>query len=486
MNPVLARPPQPHFRRRDVLLGAAAAVCSPAIARAAALIPAGAERIVVLGAGIAGLAAAHRLRETGRRVTVLEGRTEAGGRMRTARMPFDDGLYGELGAARVFDTHFYLQHWLNALNMNLVPFSPPAGASLLAIGNRRERMDDPQAGARLFPALRAEEKGLTPPQLAGRYLMGLPDDLANPETSAAIWARWAAFDRVTWPQWLASRGASEAAVRLMTLGADSSQISALYVLRQIMLHREGKQYLKIEGGMDRLPRALAQQLRAEIRYGCEVTRLETVGQEVRVTFRDRGRNETLAADRAVISLPFSILRNIAIAPALSPSKRDAVANLPYRTVTRFLLQTRTPFWRAAGWNGAARTDAPAELWDAGAGQLSARGLVSITAGGRPDMHARFAAMSEAERVQNGIAIASGAFPGVSAQFQKGITQNWAADPWARGGFAVFLPGQMTRWGDNLGRAEGRLYFAGEHTSPWQGWIEGALYSADRVFQEILG
>jgi monoamine oxidase len=171
---------------------------------------------------------------------------------------------------------------------------------------------------------------------------------------------------------------------------------------------------------------------------------------------------------------------------LSAAKRDAIAQMPYRPVTRFLLQTRDPFWRAQGWNGAARTDAPAELWDASAGQLSARGLISVTAGGRADVQARVQALSETERVRYGVDIAKAAFPEIGTQFQKGLTQNWSSDPWARGGFAIFYPNQMTRWGDVIGRAEGPMHFAGEHTSPWQGWIEGALWSADRVFQEILG
>ncbi len=69
--------------------------------------------------------------------------------------------------------------------------------------------------------------------------------------------RWRAYDRVTWPAWLASRGASPAAIRLMMLGGDSSGFSALFMLQQIMLHRDSRQYFKIEGGMDRLPRGIA-------------------------------------------------------------------------------------------------------------------------------------------------------------------------------------------------------------------------------------
>jgi monoamine oxidase len=55
----------------------------------------------------------------------------------------------------------------------------------------------------------------------------------------------------------------------------------------------------------------------------------------------------------------------------------------------------------------------------------------------------------------------------------------------RGAFTVFHPGQMTRWVPLIGRPEGRVYFAGEHTAPWNGWMEGALWSGERAAQEIL-
>lgn len=474
------------MRRREILQAITASVAAPGLARAAALTPRTVETIVVVGAGVAGLAVANRLKETGRRVIVLEGRNEPGGRVRTVRAPFDDGLYGELGAARVFDTHFYLQHWVNALGLNLVPFAPNAGASLFAVGGKRLRADDPGAGAALFPDLRRDERGLTPAALTNKYLEGLPADLGEPLADAASYARWAPFDRVTWPDFLRQRGASEAAVKLLTMGADSRAISALYVLRQIMMHRDGRQYLKIEGGMDRLPRALARNLGNDVRYGCEVTRIDANSDSVRINFRKDGKDEIVAGDRAVVTLPFSTLRNVAMTPPLSPLAREMVTTLPYRPVARFLLQTERRFWQTQQLSGAARTDAPAELWDASAGQLSVRGLLSVTAGGTPDVQSRLAGLSEEGRVRFGASIAAAAFPDLQGRFQKGITQNWAEDPWARGGFAVFYPGQLSRWGAALGRTEGRIHFAGEHVSPWPGWMEGSLWSADRAFNEILG
>jgi monoamine oxidase len=73
------------------------------------------ETILVVGAGLAGLVAAYRLREAGKRVILIEARGEAGGRVRTLRNYFDDGIYGELGAARVAETHEYVFHWLSDL-----------------------------------------------------------------------------------------------------------------------------------------------------------------------------------------------------------------------------------------------------------------------------------------------------------------------------------------------------------------------------------
>ena len=471
------------FRRREVLSGAAAAIAAPAIARGA--IPAGPETILVIGAGLAGMTAGLRIRETGRRVIVLEARDVAGGRVRTIRDPFDNGLYGEAGAARISDVHHFVLHWTNRFGLNLVPFSPEGGRTLFVMDGVTAFSDDPAAGAMLAPGLRDDEKGLTPPELANRYLEGLPGNLGTTELDEAAFASWEEFDRVTWPRWLSQRGASEAAVRLLTLGADSSEISALYVLRQIFLHREGRAYLKIEGGMDRLPQALSAELGEDIRYRCEVTAIEQTPWNVRVHYREAGEAKSVEGSRAIIAIPYTLLRNITLEPALSPEKRAIIANIPYRSSIRFLLQTDRPYWLDQELSGAARTSAPCEIWDGSVGQLSVNGLLSVTAGGQPAMRERFAALPEEAQLRLGIEMAEEAFPDLPAHYQKGFTQNWTEDPWARGAFAVSSPGQMTDWGTTAWTPEGRLHFAGEHVSPWPGWMEGALWSAERTVQEIL-
>src|ERR1043165_7096082 len=126
--------------RRRFLKGALAAsalAASPLRARAAS----SPETILVIGAGLAGLATAHRLREAGKRVIVIEARATPGGRVRTIRGFFNAGLVGEAGPNRISDTHEYMIHWLNEFGLSLVPFAPENASSVLVLSGVRARAD---------------------------------------------------------------------------------------------------------------------------------------------------------------------------------------------------------------------------------------------------------------------------------------------------------------------------------------------------------
>lgn len=94
-------------------------------------------------------------------------------------------------------------------------------------------------------------------------------------------------------------------------------------------------------------------------------------------------------------------------------------------------------------------------------------------------------MNDRERVSAALAQARQIVPELADQFEGGVSYSWAADPWQRGAFALHALGQIA-FIDTLAAREGRLHFAGEHTLPWTGWMQGALESARRVVQEING
>ena len=78
-----------------------------------------------------------------------------------------------------------------------------------------------------------------------------------------------------------------------------------------------------------------------------------------------------------------------------------------------------------------------------------------------------------------------AFPAIRSEFEKGFVQRWALDPWSLGAFPVFKPGEMSTLMPAIARPENGIHFAGEHTSSWTGWMEGALQSGERAAREVL-
>src|SRR5438477_267340 len=171
--------------------------------------------------------------------------------------------------------------------LQLSALAAPGAPSLL------QRLAQPsEASGGLTRDLKPDDAGLDPGTLLDRYVGTLPSDLAEPAATADSYARWQSYDRVTWPEFLRSRGATPEAIKLMTVGGDATGVSALYVLRQFAMLRGSTQRYKIQGGMDLLPRAMAAELGSIVRYNAPVVRVtrESTGvgggpQSARLRFR---------------------------------------------------------------------------------------------------------------------------------------------------------------------------------------------------------
>lgn len=123
-----------------------------------------------------------------------------------------------------------------------------------------------------------------------------------------------------------------------------------------------------------------------------------------------------------------------------------------------------------------------EIWDASYGQPGQRGILMAYV--RDSLAREVAAMSEQKRVRFAIDAIAEVFPGVKDYYDGAYTLVWDEDPWIRGAFATFHPGDYERFYRHLRRQEGRLHFAGEHVSPWPGWMQGALHSGIRAAREV--
>lgn len=443
------------------------------------------KKVIVVGAGLAGLSAAYELTQAGHDVTVLEAQMRPGGRVLTLRAPFADGLYAEAGASFVEDTHNFTLKYLALFDLGL----NPGGRNLATITYLRGQRIRETAGvvAAMPFDLTPEEKRLGHgiwPKYRPPSVLDEIGDPAAPDWSVASLKK---YDQMSYTEFLRSNGASSEAVALMTSGGHWGDgyetVSALVVLRETAMERRARSYNTIHGGSDLLPRAFASRLSEQIRYGSAVVRIAHDVSNVRVVFLQAGEHHSIRGDHAICAIPFSVLRHIDISPRFSPEKQRAIEQLPYFSATRVFLQSRRMFWLDEGLDGHAWTDLPiGNVESTSPYQPGSRGILSTYVGGPQARH--LTAMKENERIAFALDQVETVYPGMRDNFEGGVSKSWDEDSWARGASSWYKPGQMSELWPHVARAEGRVHFAGDHTSAWIRWMQGALQSGNRAAQEV--
>jgi len=432
------------------------------------------KSVIVVGAGLAGLAAADVLTRAGHRVVVCEARQRPGGRIETLRTPFADGQYAEAGALFIPGDHELTLGYIKRFGLTLRPAMPPFEAGLAYVRGRRIASN--WGGKHEWPyRLTLEERKLGLAGMWQKYVVDTTRDAA-PE----------ALDRMSAGELLRRRGASAEAIELLRIGfldmfGDGIESYAALQLRERVARLPPPAArFTIAGGAELLTNALAIELRDKIRYAWPVAGIEQNGQSVAV----RTAGDRLIADYVICTTSFSVLRRLAVSPAFTAGKRQAIEELAYTSVLRVFLQFQRRIWTAENLYLLTTTDLPVRwILDHTVNQPGSRGILEAQITG-PDSR-RLAEMAEAERIAFALKYLEEVFPGIRNHYERGVTKSWDEDPWARGAFAYFRPGQMLALRPRLAPAEGRIHFAGDHTSTWSGWMQGALESGLRAAHEVL-
>src|SRR6266403_512431 len=449
------------MNRRSFLAAAAAAAFAPATLLRAAD---GKRRVVVVGAGLAGLSCAYELRKLGFEVVVLEGQGRAGGRVQTLREGLDPELSAEAGATRIPDTHWMTLAYVREFGLTLEPFKSGDLADVVHLRGRNYvagHGPEPKWPLQLSP----EERRLGRSGMAEHYLnwplklaKGSEDWLSVPDPILEQ-------DHYTLREFMEKQGLSRDAIELMTVGGDTSLSAALLLVE--FNEQVNRGYFHIRG---------------VIRYGCRVTDVGQDDNGAWAVMEHAEGHETVRGDYVVSALPFSVARNLFADAKLSAEKQRVIRELKYAPVDKVFLQMQRQFWKAKGQSGFANTDLVSErFWALGPESPDERGLLlSYVIGERA---AKLDAMDVQSRVQRTLADAESVFPGAREQFEAVRAKSWIEDRWQRGGLTSFGPGELS-WIPVNARREGRIFFAGEHTSRWNGWMQGAIESAHRVVKEI--
>jgi monoamine oxidase len=443
--------------------------------------------VVILGAGLSGLVAGYTLQEKGIPFTILEARPRPGGRVETLRECFAEGLSAEAGAIFVHDDHDLTMRFCMEFGLTLDPFT--GGYLMGEYFARGKRIRAPESEGQWPQALTPEERKLGLTGLQQKYVAQTAatiGDIHDPSWPSREALR---LDAISLKDLFLNGGASSEASDLMRLGfydlaGDGLKShSALSAMRDWLVEAGMSAAYSIRGGTDQLPRAFANLLNVNIHYGCVADRIEQNGTGVTVHFTKGGEKRSLTGSHALCTIPFSLAKNLKFTPEVSAAKRRAMNELPYTSVTRVYLQTATRFWKDSEFRGTLTTDLPV-MWvrDATVNQTGARGILESYMAGKQARSA--AALRPDQRTGEVAKQMEVLFPGLKDQLEGGCAKVWDDDPFARGGYCYYKPGQIAAIWPHVGTPEGRIHFAGEHTSASPGWMQGALASGVRAADEI--
>ena len=313
----------------------------------------------------------------------------------------------------------------------------------------------------------------------------------------------AAFDRRTALEWLEASvpGGPDSLLGLALRGYLASEFgldpdelaatSCLYLLEGNAADEDGSdERFHVAGGNDLITDGLAERLASGT--------VELDAPMEALWRRDDGYGLEIAgvgevqADQVVLALPFTTLRETDLADAgLSALKLEAIRELGMGTNAKVLLQFDERPEAYGRWRGNLSTDHPFQYtWDTSVTQGGTDGLITVYSGGRDGADLEAPGVYGAAPgpvVDETLEVLDRAAPGIAGGFNgRGFVYNWTVDPWARGSYAAFLPGQTTRFAPVIKRPEGGVHFAGEHTSiAFQGFLEGAVESGERAAREVL-
>lgn len=444
------------------------------------------QNVVVLGGGLAGLAAAFELKKIGHSVTILEARKFPGGRVQTIR-DFASGQYAEAGAISFPPSHEFTFGYANDFGL---PLRPAFRAGVDSIANiRGNQFRISSTGATNIPfQLTAQERAAGVFGMISLYLESYMSEVGNPRKPSWPPADLSAIDAVSLKHLLADLGASDGAIDIIAasqlglLGFGLDSFSAMDGVVTEAIASDAVFYEIIDGN-DQLASVLKKKVKKQFRKASVVTRIEQHESGVTVTFTNADGIQTIEADRVICAIPFPVLKDIEVFPAFPADKQVAINELKLTPVTRTYLQFRTRVWEQSALSGYGLSDLPIQnTYSPTLTQEGKQGILTSYTGGQRALD--LGAMSENDRQSYVLRQMGHLFSGLDSQYTGGTSQIWHLDPWARGAFTYFEPGQMATLLPIAQRPEGRIHFAGEHTSAWHGWMNGALESGNRAAEEV--
>ena len=431
-----------------------------------------AGRVVVIGAGFSGLAAAYELTRAGYDVTVVEARNRVGGRV----ISFSDMVPGknvEGGGELVGSNHPTWMGYGKQFKLNFLDVGEEDAEFPIVLNGKRLISDESE---KLWEEMEAAFKPLL--EDAAKI------DADRPWTAANA----AELDKRTLGSWIEGLSVSplcKAGIDAM-MTADNGVVTEWQsYLGNLAMWKGGglekywtdSEVFRCRGGNQQLATKLVAAIgAAKVMTRTPVRSVELTQSGARVLL---ATGKTLEADRVILTAPPSTWNRIAIEPALPLGLMPQMG-----TNVKFLMGLNGTFWRRAELAPDLLSDGPANMtWHATEGQKGAgEALVAFSGGPSAEICRDWGA----RRTENYLTELGKVYKGIRGSFSgKARFMDWPGDAWSKGSYSFPAPGQVTAQGPTLYDGLGRLHFAGEYASyAFMGFMEGALNSGAAVAKRI--
>ncbi|HRJ26487.1 MAG TPA: NAD(P)/FAD-dependent oxidoreductase [Fimbriimonadaceae bacterium] len=426
-------------------------------------------KVGVVGLGAAGLRAAMLLRQAGVDLHLFEARDRVGGRLHT--IPLEGGGFIEAGGEWIDSDHHRVLSLLTELGQAPEP-------------------SDQWPGRVFHDGQWCREDALWEDVAESVELLEARARQACAELNPVPWLN---LDRKDWDstpisQWFDECTTSHRArwwLEALTKsdeGDSSDRISILGWLAgyRHYLDRQGGEMsaLRMPQGGQGLCQAMLQQIGLEPHFDCPLERVEHSDSGVRLLFADRIED----FDAVILTLPPWPLRKVEFEPRLPREKVFALQRIGMSPSVKVAWRFREPFWKDL--HGSGRLIANRvfqQVWD---GSRGGQDFVLMAYVNGDDAlwlnHEKLG-----DRVVDWLFDEfTEVVPEARPHYLGGTIYDWARDRWAEGSFSHLKPRFVLGGMEHVGTPVGRLFFAGEHTALWTGFIEGALESAERVAEEV--
>lgn len=466
------------------------------------------QSVVIIGAGAAGMCAAHELSKLGYTCTVLEGRARPGGRIWTVRRgtketemsgqsqtcEFDEGHYINAGPARIPQYHYTTLNYIREFKVPVEVFNN--------YNEMAYAQSDKTSTKMRLREVRADYEGYTAELLSKAIAQDKLDTaftkddrerlLVYLKANNGLGADYSYSGGPTrgFSEWPAAAGKPGVLTKPPAFGELLGSGLGTFLTHAKTLNQQPVMFQPV-GGIDALPFAMAKQLGSMITYNAEVTALrKTAKGKARVEYTHGGANKFIEADYCICTTPASVLRELP--NDLSPEHKAAVEKIQYSISNKIGLQFKRRFWEEDDWiyGGISWTDQTIrQIWYPNYGYMQKKGvLVGYYTGDistNDGVSHNLTGMTHAQRLEHALAAGEKIHPQYRAEYENSFSVSWKALKFNKGALARYeTVEERTGILKVIGEADGPIYLAGEHASWITGWIAGALESSLHVVRKI--